>query len=93
MARRLALSLSIARELAWRCSRERDRYSVTHHFPVPVEEAKSIASRVEELLLRGPGFLRVRLDRGERLGQEEQAHDDALFVLTELTSCRRQACE
>ena len=92
MARRLTRSLSIARELAWRCTAAR---TSTTHFPVPVEledEAKSIASRVEELLL--PGFvLRVRLDHGERLGQEEQRHDDALFVLTELASCRRQACE
>ena len=50
----------------------------TTHFPVPVEEAKSIASRVKELLLR-PGLLRVRVDHGERLRQEEQEHDDALL--------------
>jgi len=91
MARRLARSLSIARVShgSWRGVAAG---TGTTHFPVPVEEAKSIASRVEELLL--PGFvLRVRLDHGERLGQEEQRHDDALFVLTELASCRRQACE
>ena len=64
--------------------------------PISRSRLKKRSQSLRALSLRYrccPGFLRVRLDHGERLGQEEHGHDDALFVLTELASCRRQACE
>ena len=88
MARGLARSLSIARELAtWRGvaagtgTTRFPRSRLGSRGPAVIEEAKSIltiASRVEELLLPRL-FASTTSDHGERLGQEEQGHDDALF--------------
>ena len=90
MARRLARSLSIARVShgSWR-----GVAALLQPGPARPISRSRLKKRSQSLrALRYcccPGFLRVQLDHGERLGQEEHGHDDALFVLTELASCRR----